>query len=83
MDSPYGLHDSLHPLFGATRQSVLVFRTIRLVGHFLISVLLLAIAVKASRAFGIALRLREWVFVPIVGQVGTSRIGSFLLRNLG
>jgi len=83
MDSPYGFHDSLHPLFVATGQSVLVFRTIRLVGHFLISVLLLAIAVKASRAFGIALRLREWVFVPIVGQVGTSRIGSFLVRNLG
>lgn len=83
MDSPYGFHASLHPLFVATRQSVLVFRTIRLVGPFLISVFLLAIAVKASRAFGIALRLRQWVFVPIVGQVGTSRIGSFLPGNRG
>lgn len=83
MDAPPGFQHSLPLLFVTTGQGVLVFRAIRLVEYFLISVLLLAIERKASRACEIACRLRQSGFVPIAGRVGTFRTGSFLPRNLG
>jgi hypothetical protein len=79
----WGFQHVLHPLFVATGQSVLVFRSLRLVGYFLVSAFLLVVAYRVTVMLKWRLSFVQWLLVFAGSQIGTFLAWSYPPRTLG
>lgn len=79
---PLGFQHLLHPLYVLTGQTALALRITRLVGYVLLSGALVWCARVALRWIGISISRSGWVFVLLLGQVGTFLAWSYPPRYL-
>jgi hypothetical protein len=80
---PWGFQHVLHPLYVMTGQSVLGFRILRLLGYLLLSVALVWSARFVARRIGLSISRSGWLFILLIGQVGTFIAWSYPPRYLG
>ncbi|MGD8200591.1 hypothetical protein ACQE98_08000 [Ornithinimicrobium sp. W1679] len=78
----WGFQHLLHPLYEATGGRVLVFRTLRVLGYAVTSVLLVLAARCVASAAGVAVPRHTWWFVLLVAQAGPLLAWSYPPRYL-
>lgn len=79
----WGFHFLLNPPYELLGSSVLVFRTLRLLGYVALGFVLTMLARSVLRSWGVTLGRIGWVLVALIGQIGTFAAWSYPPRYLG